>query len=655
MNTSVEDHSPQPGLALAVLHVEDSAQDVTLLRKQLERAGYSPSVDIVSEPEEFLSALHSKPYDIVLADYNLPKWSGADALRLLRQENNEIPFILVTGTVGEETAVECIKMGATDYVLKDHLGRLSQAVRRALQERITRGERRQAEQNRDRLAAIVESSEDAIISMTLDGAIVSWNTGAARIYGYSAEEIRGKAFSQLFAPNSFHELEAALERLRSGQSTERYRTAGTTRSGSAIHVALTTSPIREPDGAISGGSAIIRDITQHCFLEEQLRHSQKMDAIGRLAGGVAHDFNNLLTVILGYASLLQKRVEPDSPLHKTVGEIRRAAQQAALLTGQLLAFSRKQFSEPRDMDLNVLVEEMQGMLERLIGEDIDLVVLKSGCLPPVKADTGQISQVIMNLLANARDSMPMGGKIVIETGEVLKHQQDVGNLGIHPAGRYVTISVTDNGSGMDVETQSHIFEPFFTTKDPGKGTGLGLATVYGIVQQHGGWIDVSSTLDKGTTFKIYMPATSERVVDVIPAHTGSPELAKRRGTILLVEDQAPVRILAEEVLLEGGHQVLAAANGVAALELANRHTESIDLLITDVIMPKLSGPELASQLRRSRPGLIVLYMSGYSDQTLLLRRTTEEVTAFLPKPFSPEDLLAEADRLLHRGTCHPNR
>jgi len=649
MSQRPEDHPPALEQALAILYVEDSAQDVANITRQLEKAGYKTAVDVAWEPEAFLKALRSKPYDVVLSDYHLPAWRGTEALRLLRQEDREIPFILVTGTLGEETAVECIKLGATDYVLKDRPARLSLAIKRALEERAERDQRRQAEQMRDRLAAIVESSEDAIISVTAEGAIVSWNSGATRIFGYGADEMVGRALSQLFAPDRLSEVEESLARLRNGQSTERHRIEGITKVGASVQLAVATSALRDPDGTISGGSAIVRDITQYCRLEELLRHSQKMDAIGRLAGGIAHDFNNVLTVILGYSSVIRKRLHPNDALLRTVLEIQRAAEQAALLTGQLLAFSRKRATEPRILDLNVLVDEMKSMLERLIGEELELQVVTSGSLL-VKADDGQIRQVLMNLVANARDAMPLGGKIVVETAEAIRTLDDVGPMGKRAAGRYVTLAVTDAGTGIDAETQLHIFEPFFTTKDTGKGTGLGLATVYGIVQEHSGWIDVCSEPEQGTTFTVYIPAVAGAVEGVAPASAGAARHT-RRATILLVEDQAPVRMLFEEVLSESGHKVLAASDGVAALELANRNSGSIDLLITDVTMPKMNGTELAGHLSRLWPGMIVLYMSGYSDQALLFKGRIEAGTAFLQKPFPPESLLTEVERLLSRASA----
>src|SRR5579871_1409688 len=498
-------------------------------------------------------------------------------------------------------------------------------------------ERRKAAEVSRRLAEIVENSDDAIVGKSLDGIITNWNRGAERLFGYSAEEMIGTPISRLIPPDRVDDMHLILAQIAKGESVDHYETERITKDGRRIRVSLSVSPIRDEEGHVVGASKIARDITRQKQLEELLRQTQKMEAVGRLAGGIAHDFNNLLTVILGYATTLKNRLPPQDPLHNTVAEILRSGEQAASLTAQLLTFSRRQVIQPKILDLNSSIAESSDMLRRLIGEDVDLFI---GLAPEpcrIKADTGQLTQILINLAANARDAMPAGGKLTIETHAVVREREDLGRRGTRPAGRYALLAVTDTGTGMDAETTAHLFEPFFTTKESGKGTGLGLATVYGIVTQHGGWIDVYSEPNHGATFKIYFPLSEEQPIE-------SPEPPKKsavhKGTILLVEDQAAIRLLAEDVLAEAGHRVLAATNGRAALELLAATNPQIDLLITDVVMPEMSGPALAEHLTRTRPEITVLYISGYTDHALLHRGTLEKGTAFLQKPFLPEVLIA---------------
>ena len=505
-------------------------------------------------------------------------------------------------------------------------------------------ERKKALDMARRLAAIVETSDDAIVSKTLTGIVTSWNRGAERLFGYSAEEMIGTPITRLIAPDRAGETQQILARIEAGEKIDHFETERITKDGRRLTVALTVSPLRDDEGRIVGASKIARDITRERQLEVTLQQKQKMEAIGRLAGGVAHDFNNLLTVILGYAATIQGRLGSEDPIRPALSEIVRAAGQAASLTGQLLAFGRKQVTQNRVFDLSSLVRDMQNMLQRLIGEDIDLDFRADTDPCMVKADSTQLSQILMNLAVNARDAMPTGGKLSIETRTVTRPHEDLGRQGIRPAGRYAMLAVTDTGAGIDAETQSHMFEPFFTTKDSGKGTGLGLATVYGIVQQHHGWIDVYSEPGHGATFRIYLPSTEEFVAATAPSAVQPRE--RRMGTILLVEDQAAIRMLAEDVLTDAGHRVLTAPGGKAALQLVEKHRGDIDLLVTDVVMPEMSGPELSAQLTRSRPGLIVLYISGYTNHALLHRGVIEQGISFLQKPFLPESLLAKVNELL---------
>jgi PAS domain S-box-containing protein len=505
-------------------------------------------------------------------------------------------------------------------------------------------ERKRAEETARRLAAIVENSDDAIIGKTLDGVVTSWNQGAERLFGYSASEMVGSPISRTIPSEYADDMTQILGRIRTGELVEHHQTERLTKDGRRIAVSLTVSPIRDEERHVIGASKIARDVTRERQLEEMLRQTQKMEAVGRLAGGIAHDFNNLLNVILGYAATLESRLPAGDPLQKSVTPILRAAERAASLTGQLLVFSRKQVTQLQVLNLNALVQDMMEMLQRLIEEDIDLAVALDPSLGLVKADPGQLNQIVMNLALNARDAMPTGGKLAIQTQNIVREREDLGRRGIRPAGKYAVLIVTDSGSGMDEQTKSHIFEPFFTTKESGKGTGLGLATVHGIVQQHGGWIDVYSELNHGAIFRVYLPVVDGASIEFAPP-VDEP-VPRRTGNILLVEDEAVNRMLAEDVLSEAGHQVISAGNGRAALRLLEQHPDRIDLLITDVVMPEMGGPELAAHLASSRPGLAILYMSGYTDHALLHRGVIEQGTAFLQKPFLPEALLKKVDELL---------
>jgi hypothetical protein len=391
---------------------------------------------------------------------------------------------------------------------------------------------------------------------------------------------------------------------------------------------------------------VAQDISERKHLEGQLRQAQKMEAIGRLAGGVAHDFNNLLMVIKGHTELLLSLLAPGDQITRKIQQIDRSADRAATLTRQLLAFSRMQVLQPQVMNLNTIVEEMGKLLPRLIGEDIELAIHTASDLGMIRADASQMEQVLMNLAVNARDAMPNGGKLLIETSNL---ELDQGYTSTHPLmkpGSYVQLVVTDNGTGMDAETQAHIFEPFFTTKEKGKGTGLGLATVYGIVKQSGGFIWVYSEVDQGTSFKIYLPR-----VDQVEEHPGIPrpisEIPKGTETVLLAEDEQDVREIARQFLETGGYEVIEAKDGADAIRLAAEHRGKIDLLVTDMVMPGMTGQELAVCLQREHPGLCVVFMSGYSEHAATEMADADPSVRLLSKPFSRFAFLRIVREVLH--------
>jgi len=404
----------------------------------------------------------------------------------------------------------------------------------------------------------------------------------------------------------------------------------------------TASVVRSSTGEVEKLVIVNRDITERKDLEKQLLLSQKLEAIGRLSGGVAHDFNNLLGVILGYCEELQKHIPVEDPYREAVDEIQHAGKRAASLTQQLLAFSRKQVLEPQPLDLNTIVDEAGKMLERLIGEDILLEIIRAPNIGTVKADRSQIERVILNLAVNARDAMPRGGKVIFETADV---ELDETIPTVHPCvapGPYVMLKVSDTGCGMDAELQSHIFEPFFTTKE--QGTGLGLATVYGVVKQSGGYISVESELGKGTTFKIYLPRISQPAAKIDEIEPSEKNIREHR-TVLLVEDEQALRKLTRKTLLDAGFTVLEAKDAFEAIEIAKHKETHIDLLLTDVIMPGMSGRALAEELSPKRPEMKVIYMSGYSDGVIAKHGVIEAELAILRKPFSRDELMKSLEEI----------
>ncbi len=510
---------------------------------------------------------------------------------------------------------------------------------------------RGADAVRAHLASIVESSEDSIISATLDGIITSWNLGAAKLYQYTAAEMMGRSMSVLIPGASAAEELDIRNRVARGESVPQYETERARKDGSRVEVAVTISPVRSADGSVIGISKISRDLSArraaeaaHHHVEEQFRQVQKMEAVGRLAGGVAHDFNNLLTVILSYSDFAIDELKGEDPLRGDMIQIKQAAQRASELTKQLLAFSRQQVLQPRVVKLDRIIDGLKSMLGRLLGEDVELVLIAAPGLGRILADPGQIEQVVMNLTINARDAMPDGGKLSIETANVHLDAGFVeGVAGVEP-GDYVVLAVSDTGTGMDAATCARVFEPFFTTKPAGKGTGLGLSTVFGIVQQSGGYVDVHSEAGHGTTFKAYFPRTS-RAADS-KAGSGVIPVVRSTETILLVEDEDQVRAVACAILRRNGYHVLEASGGGEALQISKEFAGRIHLLLTDVVMPRMNGRKLSELLLVERPDMHVLFASGYTDDAIVHHGVLEEGVAFIQKPFTPTSLLRKVRDVL---------
>jgi len=618
-----------------VLMVEDNDNDAVLINRELGRLTPEPAVQHVRTKPAFGAALDGFAPDVILSDHNIPGFSGWEALELAQRARPDVPFILVTGSLDEETAVRYLKGGAADYILKDRLVRLGPAVLEAL----GRARQRDALHRQERLLRqIIDANPSLIFVKDWDGRFVLVNEATAQVYGTTVAALVGKTDAD-FNPNLdevAHFLRHDRDVMSSGQPkviAEEAVTNPTTRETRWFQTIK--MPLRSPEEGTATLLGVSTEITERKRLEEQLLHSQKMEAVGQLAGGVAHDFNNILTAIVGYTDLLAAELGANEQQHEDLEEIRKAARRAAALTRQLLAFSRKQVLEPRIIDVNGVVMNLDKMLRSLISENIELKTVLADDLAAARADPNQIEQVIMNLAINARDAMPEGGTVTIETrNATLDDAYAAQHVSVIP-GEYVMLAVSDTGCGMDEKTQSRIFEPFFTTKPPGRGTGLGLSTVYGIVKQTGGNIWLYSEPGKGTTFKVYLPAIAalpEDIGKVAPAEA----LPRRGGTVLIVEDDEQLRRLTHRALASQGYTVLEADRGSTALDIARRHKGHIDLLLTDVIMPDTNGRKLAETIRAARPGLRVLYMSGYPDGAIASHGMLEPGVAYLPKPFTTE-------------------
>jgi hypothetical protein len=891
--------------ALHILIVEDSQDDAFLLLRELERAGYAVSHERAEDAPALAAALGRPGWDAVICDYSLPGFNAMEALRMVRSSGLDLPFVIVSGSIGEDTAVQSLKAGAHDYLLKQNLRRLVPAVERAIEDARLRAEHRRAEANlretNQTLRALIQGSPLAIVSLDAQRRVTMWNPAAERLFGWQEDEVVGRPlpivpddrrpeFGEVFeqamqgvrttglettrrrrdgtridavlstaplhdgagrivgamgifaditerkaAENALRrseqryrdlvesardviftispegvitslnpvfetltgwpraawvgkdfgpllhpeDLPAGLDRVRSviggaapppfeirvqrqggghltveltatpqvqegrvvgvlgvardvterkkseealRESEERFRQLtgtikevfwmtdpdkneiiyvspayeeiwGRTCRGlsenprgwmEAIHpedrdrvlrAALSRQatgeydeeyriirpdgsvrwirdrayPVRHPAGRVYRIAGIAEDVTESKKLSEQLRQSQKMEAVGQLAGGVAHDFNNLLTIIIGYSDMLLGR-DLDDRQRREISGIRSAAERAARLTRQLLAFSRQQMLQARVLDLNEIVREMEKMLRRLIGEDVELVTACAPSLRKVKADPGQVEQVLMNLVVNARDAMPDGGTLIIETQNAeLDDEFCRRHAGARP-GRYVMLAVGDSGRGMSAEVKRHIFEPFFTTKEKGKGTGLGLSTVYGIVKQSEGYISVYSEEGKGTTFKVYLPRLEEEGDTPEPdgATSGPP---RGTETVLVVEDEAVVRDLVRNMLESLGYTVLAAANGEEAVGVCRTHEGPIHLALTDVVMPVMGGPDATRQMLAMRPDMRLLFMSGYTDHAALRRGILSQGTPFLQKPFTSEGLARKVREVLDSASA----
>jgi PAS domain S-box-containing protein len=569
--------------------------------------------------------------------------SGIATVAKIHSQFDSLPIIALIPQEEAARGAQFLEAGASEYVVKETLNLellervLLYAIERKRAERALR-------QSEKRFQDLFDNAKDILFTLDMQGNITSLNKSAEDVMGWPRSEVLHKSIKSFVSPEHLNICTQMMQRILNGEQLQHFEIGMLRKDGRKVLLETSARLIRSNE-EIEGVQGIARDVTERRNLESMVRQSQKLEAIGRLSGGLAHDFNNLLCVISGHTELLTERLETEHPGIKNVTQIKKAVDSATSLVRQLLAFSRKQVFHPRTLDLNSIVVETEKLLGRLIGEHVEFFTSLHPALGSVRVDPVQIEQVLMNLVLNARDAMPQGGKLIIETNNVDLDEDCRSRRASIPAGKYVVLAVSDNGSGMDEETQNRIFEPFYTTKELGKGTGLGLATVYGIVKQSGGSIWVYSEPGHGTTFKIYFPRVDQTL---IVESSRKAQLALQPGTetVLLVENSEPLRALAKEFLRSSGYAVLEAENGKEALRIAKAFTGPIHLLLTDVIMPGMGGKQLAKQFASLRPPAKVLYMSGYSDDAILQsgKLTTEMV--FLEKPFTRDILLRKVRSVL---------
>ncbi len=626
-----------------VLLVGDREEDFFLIREILERSRgvLFAELEHARSIEEARSMLRERSYGLVLFEHEA---GDAEAVQLVSEfvrAGVDVPFILLTEDANEETVAEIIGAGTWNCVPKSQLdgATLVRTIRGTLALHSLQQEQHSAEESLRKLSSAVEQSADTVVITNRDGVIEYVNPAFEAITGYSHDEACGKTPRILRSGEQAAETYQEMWNSILAGNVYRGIFVNRKKNGELYYVEQSICPVRDASGSVTHFIANGRDLTERLRLESQLSQAQKMDAIGRLAGGVAHDFNNLLTIITSYSELALDTVPPDSALESKIQEILLAARRAAELTRQLLAFSRKQPQALRVVELNQVVAGIAKTLPRLIGEDIEFTFNPGPGVGCVRVDPLQIEQVLMNLAANARDAMPQGGHLRIETFKLhLDEDYAHGKPAVIPMGNYAVITVTDDGAGIPREDLPHIFEPFYTTKPSGQGTGLGLATVYGIVKQNQGFIWVYSERDRGTVFKIYLPSLNGRNRELGSEQSERGIELRGTETILLVEDEPAVRQSSAEFLRLQGYQVLEAKDGLDAVTVCHRHGAQIDLLVTDVVMPNMSGGELAKQMERVLPRVKFLFVSGYAGKTVLDHNVVDLETNFLQKPYTLKQL-----------------
>ena len=622
----------------SILVIDDDVGTCETISDVLERRGHS--VQTATRARAALELLTERSVDAAILDLQLPDVSGLVLLRAIKTSSPTTEVIIITGHASVTTAIQAINGAAFAYVTKPfEMDNLMGTIEKALAKQ--RVDRTLRETTRT-LETLIHGAPVPIVALDTAGRVTAWNKAAERMFGWRELEVLGQFMPIIPATKCAEFDETVVLNLR-GEDTQR-ESQRQRKDGTLVDVLSATAPIMDTQGLVSGTMAVLVDVTERKQLEEQLRQAVKMEGIGRLAGGIAHDFNNLLTVVGGRCHLVLGQLPADHPIRRDIKIIAETGDRAASLTRQLLAFSQSQILQPAVLDVNEVISDMKSLLERLLREDVDLVMALDPAAGLVTADRSQLEQVVVILAVNARDAMPEGGQLTIETrreevGEAYVRQ----HLDARP-GSYVVLTASDSGTGMDAATLARIFEPFFTTKEVGKGRGLGLAAAYGIITQSHGHITVDSEPGQGTTFRIYLPR-SEGGADVVgAADLGAPP----RGTesILLVEDEPCFRAMTRELLEMLEYTVLEAEDVADALRIAERHAGTIHLLITDVVMPRMNGRTLARAIQDFRPHIKVLYMSGYTDNVIVHEGVLDPGTPFLQKGFTPGRLARKVREVL---------
>ncbi|MEW6306715.1 MAG: response regulator [Verrucomicrobiota bacterium] len=624
---------------LRVLLIEDSAADAEMLLEELRRSGYEPDHVQVASADKLHAALQEGPWDVVVSDYSMPGFDGLAALRIIRESGLEIPFIMISGTIGEDMAVSAMRAGAHDYLLKGNLTRLAPALERELRESAFRRRRRQTEEQLREQAQLLDLASDAIIVLDKDDCVAFWNRQAARLYGWSADEAARRTATELIYADAAAYETAKATLLSTGEWHGEVRQ--TTRAKTEVTVYSRWTLVRDAEGQPKSVLQINTDITERKQLEAQFLRTQRMESVGILAGGIAHDLNNILSPII-MASQMLKYLPLSEEGRSLAGTIETSAQRGADVVKQVLTFARGIEGDRILLQPVHLLKEMAQIAGETFPRSINIQLHTPAGLWPVIGDPTQLHQVVLNLCVNARDAMPDGGVLTLGAANVSIDEQYASMSPEASPGNFSVIEVRDTGTGIPRHVLDKIFDPFFTTKEQGKGTGLGLSTTLGIVKSHGGFIQVHSEMDRGSTFKVYLPA---KPGEQAPARLPEPEsLLKGAGELILVVDDEPsIRDVTRRILARHGYEVILAADGTEATAVFAQHADRIQLVLTDVMMPHMDGVALLRVLKKIKPSVKVIASSGMGSGEGLGLKITElqnlGAHKFLPKPYRTEELL----------------